>query len=333
MTKDAFSCLQAALSQIPEGSVCVKRHTEYGCTPFSDRLKVRTDGRGILSVYPVYEGIELSHLRFVSAQAAFHHAASPRVLEISHCQSGRAGWNLKDGMSVFLGAGDLALHSTNCCSDSVMTFPLGYYEGITLSVNLDLLEKNCPEILQTAGFDAGSLYESFCVPSKSEALPSCPETERIFSPLYSLPESLRLAYFRLKVQELLLYLYRLTQLASPEKGIARHSSSQTELIRAIHDRLIQNPGQRFTIEALSREYLINTSTLKSVFKAVYGQPIAAYMKEYRMRQAMELLRESDAPISDIAAAVGYESAGKFTGAFQDIAHILPSEYRRQHRGR
>ena len=333
MRQDSFSRLQEALSRIPEGSVCIERHTECGRTPFSDRLRAETDGRGMLCVYPVYEGIELSHLQFVSGRVSFHHTASPRVLEITHCRSGRAGWDLKDGMSVFLGAGDLTLHSTDCCADSVMTFPLGFYEGIALSVDLDRLDQKCPEILRTAGFDAGRLYERFCIPARSEALSARAETEQIFAPLYGLPETLRLAYFRLKAQELLLFLYRLAQLASPEKGIARYDSSQTELIRTIHDRLIQDPGQRFTIEELSREYLINTSTLKSVFKAVYGQPIAAYMKEYRMRRAMELLRESDAPISDIAAAVGYGSAGKFTGAFQDIVHVLPSEYRKQFRGR
>ena len=74
---------------------------------------------------------------------------------------------------------------------------------------------------------------------------------------------------------------------------------------------------------------INTSSLKSLFKAVYGQPMAAYMKEYRIRIAMELLRQSDEPIAQIAAGIGYESAGKFTRAFPDVAHVLPSEYRKQ----
>ena len=37
------------------------------------------------------------------------------------------------------------------------------------------------------------------------------------------------------------------------------------------------------------------------------------------------------PVRDIAAAVGYESQGKFTKAFKDVAQALPTEYRRQHR--
>lgn len=333
MKREALTLPEEALQSLPSSSVLMENHPANGSgTPFYDHLKVATDGRGKISIYPVFPGIELSWLLFQAGQASFHHAASPHVLEISYCYCGRVGWDLKEGMSVYLGAGDLTLHSTDCCADSVMRFPLGCYEGITLSIDLDRLSENCPCILREAGLKPEALYEKFCVPRESCALPACEETEWIFAPLCGLPEPLRLPYFKLKAQELLLYLDRLDPSAAREKSIARYSSSQTELIREIHDRLTRHPEQRFTIEELSREYLINTSSLKSLFKAVYGQPIAAYMKEYRIHRAMELLRQSEDPISQIAAALGYESAGKFTRAFQDVAHVLPSEYRKQVRG-
>ena len=333
MKREALTLPEEALQFLPSSSVLMENHPANGSgTPFYDHLKVATDGRGKISIYPVFPGIELSWLLFQAGQASFHHAASPHVLEISYCYCGRVGWDLKEGMSVYLGAGDLTLHSTDCCADSVMRFPLGRYEGITLSVDLDRLSENCPCILREAGLKPEALYEKFCISRESCALPACEETEWIFAPLCGLPEPLRLPHFKLKAQELLLYLDRLDPSAAREKSIARYSSSQTDLIREIHDRLTRHPEQRFTIEELSREYLINTSSLKSLFKAVYGQPIAAYMKEYRIHRAMELLRQSEEPISQIAAALGYESAGKFTRAFQDVAHVLPSEYRKQVRG-
>ena len=87
------------------------------------------------------------------------------------------------------------------------------------------------------------------------------------------------------------------------------------VIRKIHDRL--------------REYLINTAALKSTFKAVYGMPVASYMKQYRMKEAAKLLRETDRSIADIARSVGYESQSKFSAAFKDIMKTLPTDYRRQ----
>ena len=52
------------------------------------------------------------------------------------------------------------------------------------------------------------------------------------------------------------------------------------------------------------------------------------MKELRIRRAAELLRHTSAPISEIAAAVGYESASKFTVAFKDSTGLLPKQYRK-----
>ena len=93
--------------------------------------------------------------------------------------------------------------------------------------------------------------------------------------------------------------------------------------------LTEHLDQRFTIDELSKRYLINTSTLKEVFKAVYGLPIASYMKEYRIRQAMKLLRDTDTTIADIAAQVGYETQGKFSKAFKDVVQVLPTQYRKE----
>lgn len=69
--------------------------------------------------------------------------------------------------------------------------------------------------------------------------------------------------------------------------MTQYFSEQTELIKEIHQQLTEHLDQRFTIEELSKQYLINTSTLKEVFKTVYGLPIATYMKEYRVHKAMK----------------------------------------------
>lgn len=57
-------------------------------------------------------------------------------------------------------------------------------------------------------------------------------------------------------------------------------------------------------------------------------PIASYVKEYRMRQAMTLLRDTDDSIAIIAEKVGYETQGKFTKAFKEKVQMLPTEYRK-----
>ena len=106
------------------------------------------------------------------------------------------------------------------------------------------------------------------------------------------------------------------------------SSEQVETVRRMHDELLQHPERRSTIEELARRYLMNPTTLKEVFKAVYGESLASHMKEHRMERASELLRETDRSVADIAASVGYDSPSKFSAAFRERYHMLPSEYRK-----
>lgn len=320
--------LENSLSDVPHRTVLLERRTPSG-SALPQPLQAQTDGRGRLEIYGVFPGIEAAFHRFWAGRAAFHHAASRSVLEIYHCRTGRVGWNMRGGTEIYLGAGDLTIHSTDCCADSVMLFPMGYSEGISMVVDLERMARVRPEILEEAGVRAERLQEKFCA-GKPAAIPACPELDGIFAPLYTAPPPLRLPYLKLKSQELLLYLDRL----GPEnQELTQYVSQQTERVREIHRLLTEHLDRRYTIEELSKRCLINTSTLKEVFKAVYGLPIATYMKEYRVQRAMKLLRETNESIAHIAAQVGYETQSKFTKAFKDVVQVPPTEYRKQQQGR
>ena len=75
---------------------------------------------------------------------------------------------------------------------------------------------------------------------------------------------------------------------------------------------------------------MNPTTLKTIFKCVYGTSIAAHMKEHRMEQAAKLLRETSLSIAEIAGRVGYDSQSRFTAAFKEYSGKLPKDYRRNY---
>ena len=314
------------LQDVPEGGVTVVHNPPSGreYVLLTHQFSAKTVGKGKIEAYHVFPGVDASYNLLLAQEITVHHAASPSVLELFYCRNGRVGWNMRGGTAVYLGAGDLAAHSAACCADSAMMFPLGYGEGISLSIDLPVLAANCPEILKESGVDLQKIQAAFCS-EKPVVVPACSEINGVFAPLYSAPSFRRRAYLQLKIQELLLYLSNV----QPEKHtLTQYGSQQTERIKEIHRQMIEHLDQRFTIEELSRQHLMNTSTLKEVFKAVYGLPIATYMKEYRMEQAMRLLRETDLPISAIADQVGYETQGKFSKAFKDVTQMRPTEYRR-----
>ncbi len=117
------------------------------------------------------------------------------------------------------------------------------------------------------------------------------------------------------------------EIACPEEIIDNHKSSE-EIINHIHKYLIEHISERITIEELSRKYLMNPTTLKKVFKEVYGVSIAAHMKHHRMEEAARLLRESQKSIAEISQNVGYESQSRFTAAFKEHYGMPPTEYRK-----
>ena len=106
------------------------------------------------------------------------------------------------------------------------------------------------------------------------------------------------------------------------------TSEQIATIRAVHDYLTQHLSSRVTIEELSKRFLMNPSTMKALFKSVYGSSLASHIRGHRMAQAAKLLAESDESIAQIARAVGYESQSKFSTEFQKAYGALPTEYRR-----
>ena len=329
MRQDRCQVIRRDLATVPEGTVeLVRRACCAGdMVHLTDRFHAWTQGRGRIEAWLVFPGVEVAFHQVAAERARFRHENSSGVLEITHCGSGRVGWNMHGDVSLYLGGGDLALHGMDRCCDSEMSFPLGYYEGISVSADLATLEARCPESLRLARVDFARLRRRFCDGVRPAALPASDEIRRIFTPLYDLPPDLRPPYFQLKAQELLLYLDRLD--LEQAGALAQYGAQQTQLVQRIHDQLTAQLDRRYTIEELSRQYLINTSSLKTVFKAVYGQPIAAYMKEYRAREGARLLRTTSLSVAEIARQVGYESQGKFSQAFKEVFGLLPTQYRGQ----
>ena len=188
------------LQDVPAGGLTIVRNSPSGqeYVLLTGQFSAKTVGKGKIEAYHVFPGVDASYNLLSAAEITVHHAASSSVLELFYCRRGRVGWNMRGGTAVYLGAGDLTAHSSACCADSAMMFPLGYAEGISLSIDLPLLEANCPEILKESGLDLPSIQNTFCG-EKPVAIPACPELEGIFAPLYSAPSFRRRAYLQLKI--------------------------------------------------------------------------------------------------------------------------------------
>lgn len=277
----------------------------------------------IISLFP---GIDLMYAQLKFDSLSKRYSDAKNVIQINYCKSGQIAYKMKNGTGIYLNSGDFSLHNMNVCADSAVDFPTGHYSGLTICIDLGETAANPPELLK--GTDIfNTLQKRFCQNNTVLFFAENEHTEEIFSGFYHKTADLKLSYQKVKTLELLLYLYKSE--FSQQNSLNSYQSEQVEIIREIHNRLIQKINERVTIEELSKEYLINPTTLKTAFKSVYGTSIAAHIKEHRMKKAAELLRDTDMSIAEIAQAVGYDSQSRFTAAFKAFFKVLPKEYKKK----
>lgn len=100
--------------------------------------------------------------------------------------------------------------------------------------------------------------------------------------------------------------------------------TQVRLVRLLLD---QSYDTSITIEDMSREVALSPFYLIRSFRRAYKQTPHQYLVERRIARAKELLRNSDLSITEICAAVGFESLGSFSTLFRKAAGVSPRAYR------
>ncbi len=80
-----------------------------------------------------------------------------------------------------------------------------------------------------------------------------------------------------------------------------------------------------SIADISRELLINQTYLRKMFKEETGYTLSAYITEYKMSMAKQLLQNTDDKLSVIASKVGYNDVGYFSKCFKRFYGISPKK--------
>lgn len=272
----------------------------------------------------LYPGITLSWLQ-AQAEEAPNFDQPGEGIVLHYCQSGRIGWKLP--ASVYLGPGEFLLTDSQSLGEAEISLPNRDYTGLLLSIAPAALGENAPEPLSGSGITGEALLTSYSHGGKPVPFSAEPALRQVFESLSVGSEAYRLIFWKIKVLELLVLLA--AGECCREKRLTEYPAEQVEIIRKIHDRLIGNLEQRCSIEELSRQYLMNPTTLKQMFKTIYGTSIAAHIREHRMEAAARLLAQTDMSIADVARQVGYDSQSRFSAAFKAYYRMLPKEYRRK----
>ncbi|MBJ8340226.1 AraC family transcriptional regulator [Antrihabitans sp. YC3-6] len=93
-------------------------------------------------------------------------------------------------------------------------------------------------------------------------------------------------------------------------------------------RLMQNnPAHGWTVANLAAEVGASRAALAKRFTELVGESPMAFLTEWRLALAADILRESDATIETVARQVGYGSAFALSTAFKREHGVSPREHR------
>lgn len=90
----------------------------------------------------------------------------------------------------------------------------------------------------------------------------------------------------------------------------------------------EQPDHPWTVAELASQVNMSRTAFSVRFTHLAGMPPLSYVTKWRMFKAGDLLHQGAATISEVAAAVGYESDASFSKAFKREMGIAPGTYRK-----
>lgn len=113
---------------------------------------------------------------------------------------------------------------------------------------------------------------------------------------------------------------------------AQQPTSQAQLQEQRQKQILTYLNAHFaeplTVPALAAVINLSTEQFTRFFKAAFRRPPMAFLLAYRLQQAALLLRQTGAPVTEIAFQVGFQSANYFAAQFKRHYGVSPTVFRK-----
>lgn len=100
-----------------------------------------------------------------------------------------------------------------------------------------------------------------------------------------------------------------------------------KLVKKAKRFIKSNYSKKLTLDQVAKEVYLSASHLSKIFKRVTGTTVIEYVNQIRLKEAKQLLRNTDMPLNKIAEDVGYYDASYFSKVFKKKVGITPGQYR------
>ena len=106
----------------------------------------------------------------------------------------------------------------------------------------------------------------------------------------------------------------------------RNSDEQTT-IKYLKEYVENNYIYDISMQEAAEEMGYSDAYFSKLFKQYFNQNFTAYLTEYRIKKAKELLSNTNHSIKDISRMVGYTDSNYFAKIFKRLVGEIPSKYR------
>ncbi|WP_181037475.1 AraC family transcriptional regulator [Arthrobacter sp. ZGTC412] len=121
------------------------------------------------------------------------------------------------------------------------------------------------------------------------------------------------------------------------EGTGKPSSTDHNWLSAEQDPAIQqairllhsSPDRPWTVETLARRVGVSRASLARRFHDRVGKPPMAYLNQWRLAKAADMMDDKRLTFAAISRQVGYASPFSFSTAFKKRYGVSPQEYRRR----
>ncbi|WP_262732934.1 helix-turn-helix domain-containing protein [Gaetbulibacter sp. NE] len=143
--------------------------------------------------------------------------------------------------------------------------------------------------------------------------------EQFFSNTYE--GGIKMMFYKSHMTALLSHYFG--QLASQQS--TKINVEQLEKINLAQELLLSDLENPPSLTELAHKIGTNTNTLKKEFKAQFGVSVFKYLQNERLNKAHNLIKKERTTIQEAAWAVGYDSLGSFSNAFEKKFGYRPSQ--------
>lgn len=101
-------------------------------------------------------------------------------------------------------------------------------------------------------------------------------------------------------------------------------------VKAVLTYIKENYKEKIYLRDLAGQISMNEQYFCRFFKRSIGRSPMEYLSEYRIKQAMRLLEETDLPVMEVCMECGYNNLGNFLREFKKQTGMTPLKYRKKH---